>query len=314
MFPDELVQYHTQPCVFGWSGRRSVFLPGLDDDLLVPIMLPDADEYPLEYFINQVLQADGSEFCVGRADGDLSHGRPAPAVNSGFLPPHPGFIPHSCATQRSPKPAPRCSPKRAPHDSSKSVPRHRENMDVQNGQNFPTFWISLLLSYPAPQSTRSPVTLPPSSPGGPANANGLLRARCPATRAGAPGSSVVSPGSSSVVYPDSTAVTWAATTSLDFPQVIFFWGAMSGRSGHPGFPQHGQQDWLPQASSGLLATTQQPLHAPRLHAPKSRWPFQAPYLLALVSRQRWPFQDPQLLAPVSRHQRPFQAPSLLTPT
>ncbi|MGL5292999.1 MAG: hypothetical protein ACRC9V_04390 [Aeromonas sp.] len=31
-----------------------VFLTGLDDDLLVPIMLPDADEYPLEDFRNRV--------------------------------------------------------------------------------------------------------------------------------------------------------------------------------------------------------------------------------------------------------------------
>lgn len=41
-----------------------IFLFGLDDNLLVLIMLPDTDEYPMEDFIYR-----GSEFCVGRDDG-----------------------------------------------------------------------------------------------------------------------------------------------------------------------------------------------------------------------------------------------------
>ncbi|MGL5294290.1 MAG: hypothetical protein ACRC9V_11075 [Aeromonas sp.] len=48
------------------------FLTSLDNDLLILIMLPDADRYPLEDFENRVLQAIGSEFCVRVADGDLS--------------------------------------------------------------------------------------------------------------------------------------------------------------------------------------------------------------------------------------------------
>ncbi|MGL5293375.1 MAG: hypothetical protein ACRC9V_06360 [Aeromonas sp.] len=46
-----------------WNDRslNLAFLTGLDDDLLVLIRLPDADEYPLEDFVSLVLQAIGPE-------------------------------------------------------------------------------------------------------------------------------------------------------------------------------------------------------------------------------------------------------------
>ncbi|KAA0714842.1 hypothetical protein E1301_Tti016074 [Triplophysa tibetana] len=85
-----------------WSDQalNLAFVAGLDDILLVLVMLPDADEYRLEDFVNRVLQATGSEFCVGVTDEDLSGGRPVSVTGQGFVPAHLGSTPHSSTTQQ----------------------------------------------------------------------------------------------------------------------------------------------------------------------------------------------------------------------
>lgn len=66
-----------------WSDYllNPVFLNGLDGDLISLNMQPDMEEYSLENFINRVLQAVGSEFCVWDSDEDLRDGSPVPVAS-----------------------------------------------------------------------------------------------------------------------------------------------------------------------------------------------------------------------------------------
>lgn len=89
-----------------WSDPilNRVILTSLDVDLLVLFMFPDTDEYPLEDLVSRILQADGPEFSIGVADGDLSDGRPVAVVSGGIAQNPTETIPHPSTTQLSSKP------------------------------------------------------------------------------------------------------------------------------------------------------------------------------------------------------------------
>ncbi len=67
-------------CV-SWSDSvlNYMLLDGLDDDLLVTLMLPDAGELSLVDFVNRVLQVMGSSFYVGQADEESHDVSPVPS-------------------------------------------------------------------------------------------------------------------------------------------------------------------------------------------------------------------------------------------
>ncbi len=67
-------------CV-SWSDSvlNYMLLDGLDDDLLVTLMLPDAGELSLVDFVNRVLQVMGSSFYVGEVDEESHDVSPVPS-------------------------------------------------------------------------------------------------------------------------------------------------------------------------------------------------------------------------------------------
>lgn len=98
-----------------------VLLSGLDDDLLIILILPHVYELSLVDFINRVLGVMGSSFCVKEAEKDSRDVFPVPSYGGWIAPAHPKPPPESSTFLVSTPKFPSCS---TPEFRKQPAPEH----------------------------------------------------------------------------------------------------------------------------------------------------------------------------------------------